>query len=52
MAESGRHAIVSVEQGSNVFTNLYERIAHRFARTEVRERFRRYLFGLLDRIER
>ena len=31
---------------------LHERIAHRFARAEVRERARRYLVGLLDRVER
>ncbi len=52
MAACGSPASVSVEQWSDVFTDLYERIAHRFARTEVRERLRRYLFGLLDRVER
>jgi len=52
MAACGSPAIVSVEQWSDVFTDLYERIARRFARTEVRERLRRYLFGLLDRVER
>ena len=31
---------------------LHGRIAHRFARSEVRERARRYLVGLLDRVER
>lgn len=52
MATCESHAIVSVEQWSSIFTDLYERIACRFARTEVRERLRRYLFGLLDRVER
>ncbi len=52
MATCGSPAIVSVAQWSDIFTDLYERIAHRFARTEVRERLRRYLFGLLDRVER
>ncbi len=52
MAACGSPAIVSVEQWSDVFADLYERIAHHFARTEVRERLRRYLFGLLDRVER
>ncbi len=52
MAACGSPALVSVEQWSDVFTDLYERIAHRFARTEVRERLRRYLYGLLDRVER
>ncbi len=32
--------------------SLHGRIAHRFARVEVRERVRRYLVGLLDRVER
>ncbi len=31
---------------------LHGRIAHRFTRIEVRERVRRYLAGLLDRVER
>ncbi len=31
---------------------IQARIAHRFARAEVRERAGRYLFGLLDRVER
>ncbi len=31
---------------------LYRRIGHRFARSEARERARRYLVGLLGRIER
>jgi hypothetical protein len=31
---------------------LHQRIAHRFARVEVRERVRRSLVGLLDRVER
>src|SRR5262249_61482005 len=37
---------------SEVMAELSERIAHRFARTEVRERAHRYVLGLLDRIER
>ncbi len=31
---------------------LHERIGHRFARSEARERVRRYLFGLLGEVER
>lgn len=45
--------------GSGVIGQWYEaldalhgRIAHRFARAEARERARRYLAGLLDRVER
>ncbi len=52
MATCESRAIVSVEQWSAAFTDLYERIACRFARTEVRERRRRYLCGLLERVER
>jgi SRSO17 transposase len=33
-------------------TELHGRIAHHFARSEVRERARRYLVGLLERVER
>jgi len=33
-------------------TELHGRIAHRFARSEVRDRARRYLVGLLERVER
>ena len=52
MAACDINATVCIEQWSDVFTDLYERIARRFARTEVRERLRRYLCGLLDRVER
>jgi hypothetical protein len=31
---------------------LHERIGHRFARSEARERVHRYLVGLLGRVER
>ncbi len=37
---------------SEVMAELCGRIAHRFARTEVRERAQRYLLGLLECIER
>src|SRR5262249_41379153 len=37
---------------SQVLAELNGRLAHRFARREVRERAQRYLLGLLDRIER
>lgn len=38
--------------GSAAWERLHERIAHRFGRSEVRVRVRRYLAGLLARIER
>jgi SRSO17 transposase len=37
---------------SEVLVEFQARIAHRFARAEVRERAGRYVFGLLDRVER
>ena len=37
---------------SETLDALHGRIAHRVARTEVRERVRRYLAGLLDHVER
>jgi SRSO17 transposase len=37
---------------ADALADLHERIAHRFARSEVRERARRYLVGLLERVER
>ncbi len=37
---------------SETLDALHQRIAHRFARVEVRERVRRDLVGLLDRVER
>src|ERR671917_934515 len=36
----------------DLVAELHGRIAHRFARAEVRERARRYLVGLLERVER
>ncbi len=43
---------VVVARWSETLDALHERIAHRFARAEVRERARRYLAGLLERVER
>ncbi len=37
---------------SEMLDALHARIAHRFARAEVRERARRYVAGLLDRVAR
>jgi SRSO17 transposase len=38
--------------GTAAWERLHERIAHRFGRAEVRARVRRYLAGLLRRVER
>jgi SRSO17 transposase len=46
---SGSSAIVRC---AHILDELHERIANHFARAEVRERARRYLAGLLDRVER
>jgi SRSO17 transposase len=37
---------------ADALADMHARIAHRFARAEARERARRYLAGLLDRVER
>src|SRR5690242_21800813 len=41
-----------ISQWVDAVAELHDRIAHRFARSEVRERARRYLIGLLERVER
>jgi SRSO17 transposase len=47
--EEQREEVVAWRAGLDA---LHARIARRFARSEVRERARRYLAGLLDRVER
>ncbi|MDP9476177.1 MAG: IS701 family transposase [Actinomycetota bacterium] len=50
-----RDAVVessAVAGWSEGLEDLHRRVAHRFARSEARERVRRYLFGLLGRVER
>jgi SRSO17 transposase len=41
-----------IERWTDALADLHGRIARRFARAEVRERARRYLVGLLERVER
>ena len=41
-----------VERWTDALADLHGRIARRFVRAEVRERARRYLVGLLERVER
>src|SRR5919106_1063912 len=43
---------LGVGQWVDAVTELHGRIAHHFARSEVRERARRYPVGLLERVER
>ncbi len=52
MAACEINGVVDIEQWPDVFTDLYEHIACRFARIEVRERLGRCLVGLLGRVER
>ena len=42
----------TIARWSEILNVLHQRIAHRFARVEVRERVRRYLVGLLECVER
>ena len=42
----------AIGRWSEALGELHRRIAHRFARSEARERVRRYLVGLLGRVER
>jgi SRSO17 transposase len=44
--------LTAIEQCGDVWKELQRRIAHRFARSEARERAERYLAGLLERVER
>jgi len=44
--------LAAIERWSDAWADLHTRIAHRFARAEVRERAGRYLAGLLERVER
>jgi hypothetical protein len=46
------HASVCSAQWPGVFAGLADRVARRFARTQVRGRLRRSFFGLRDRVER
>jgi SRSO17 transposase len=42
----------AIARWSGALGELHERIGHRFARSEARERVRRYLVGLFGRVER
>ena len=49
-ADDGESLVL--DEGSALWERLHERIAQRFGRVEVRARLKRYLAGLLARIER
>ena len=44
--------VAALERWSAALAEVHARVAHRFRRVEVRERARRYLSGLLARVER
>jgi hypothetical protein len=44
--------LAAIARCVDALADLHTRIAHRFARAEARERARRYLAGLLGRVER
>src|SRR3954464_1621115 len=52
VAQDGVASPSAIGDWSEAFGELHRRIGHRFARSEARERARRYLVGLLGRVER
>ena len=50
--QDGVFELSAVGGWSKAFGELHRRIGHRFARSEARERVKRYLVGLLGRVER
>jgi SRSO17 transposase len=52
VAQDGVASPSAIGDWSKAFGELHRRIGHRFARSEARERVRRYLVGLLGRVER
>ncbi len=52
VAEQAVDAWRGIGRWVDAVAELHGRIAHRFARSEVRDRARRYLVGLLERVER
>src|SRR4029453_10446175 len=52
VAQGGLAGSSAIGKWSRAFGGLHRRIGHRFCRSEARERVRRYLLGLLCRVER
>jgi hypothetical protein len=52
VAQDGITATAAVGRWAEALEELHGRIAHRFADSEARKRARRYLVGLLGRVER
>jgi hypothetical protein len=52
VVQGGLAGSSAIGKWSKAFGELHRRIGHRFCRSEARERARRYLLGLLGRVER
>ncbi len=52
IATHGSSAESTIDRWADTLAELHARIAHRFARAEIRERVGRYVAGLLGRVER
>ena len=52
MEASSGLGLAAIARCADAWQDLHARIAHRFARSEARERAGRYLAGLLERVER
>ena len=52
VAQDGVVELPTIRRWSKTLGELHRRIGHRFARSEARERVKRYLLGLLGRVER
>src|SRR3954471_16207950 len=51
-AQAGFVESHAIGGGARALADLHRRMGHRFCRSEARERARRYLVGLLGRVER
>src|SRR4029453_7373907 len=52
VAQDGVVELPTIRRWSKTLGELHRRIGHRFARSEARQRVKRYLLGLLGRVER
>ena len=52
VAQDGAVGSSAIGKWSKTFGELHSRIGHRFCRSEARERAKRYLLGLLGKVER
>jgi hypothetical protein len=52
VAQDGLVEPPTIRRWSKTLGELHRRIGHRFARSEARQRVKRYLLGLLGRVER